>query len=378
MPSKSSFFSTFLSLFLLLFHLGCFLFPPKTSPTKKRKLRKLSSSPPSPPKTQATPLSLLNPWPYLKPIFSFKRPRHDQSSKRCDAPPPPAVSRKRSFGSSSAESEQLSSHSLPNRSSSFTIRTDIFPCATCGEVFHKTQTLEIHQSTKHAVSELRDGDTAANIVRIIFQTGWINNPKEGKQPQIHRILKIHSSPKILSRFEEYRESVKMKSSRSGSSGGGRGWNERCVVDGNELLRFQCSTFMCSLGEEAGGGRWGICGGEFCSVCGIIRRGFSAKLDGIATMGSSRRAHESIPEEMEEEFAYMKVRRAMLVCRVVAGRVAREGDAAADDKESGGFDSLLVSPGDGGPHKGGPDHGEEELLVFNPRAVLPCFVVIYTV
>ncbi|XP_058099619.1 uncharacterized protein LOC131243973 [Magnolia sinica] len=390
MATVRSFFNSFLSLFLLLFHLGCFLFPTKTPPTKKRKLSKTSPSPPPPPSPSSSPLhhhakthkalSFLNPWPYLKPIFSTKNlnklkklddPLPPLSTVQSAQPstPPPTTSlstptRKRSSGSFS-ESD-FSSDMHPKRSS-FVFRSDIFPCPTCGEIFQRTQNLEHHQSAKHAVTELLDGDTAKNIVQIIFQTGW-KNSKENRLAKIHQILKIHNSPKILTRFEEYRESIKIKSSRNVGSGGI--CNERCIADGNELLRFQCSTFLCSLGKK---GNSAICSGEFCSVCGIIRSGFSPKLDGILTMASSRGAHQAIPEEMEEEFAFMNVKRAMLVCRVVAGMVAREGalDAVVGaDKEDGGFDSVVAR------HRGSDD--EEELLVFNPRAVLPCFVIIYTV
>lgn len=72
---------------------------------------------------------------------------------------------------------------------------------------------------------------------------------------------------------------------------------------------------------------------------------------------------------------MNVKRAMLVCRVVAGRVAREDEScdANNDghKEDGEFDSVLVA---GGGCRIGVE--EEELLVYSPRAVLPCFVIVY--
>lgn len=180
-------------------------------------------------------------------------------------------------------------------------------------------------------------------------------------------MKIHNSSKVVARFEEYREATKTKAASSSTSGRRR--HERCIADGNELLRFHCSTFVCSLG---GGG---VCGQEWCGVCGIISRGFSRKLEGISTMGSSERAHESIPEEMKAEFAFMNVRRAMLLCRVVAGRVALASDAN-EDKEDGGFDSVVVDGGSGTRTGTGTHREGEELLVFDPRAVLPCFVIIY--
>lgn len=74
---------------------------------------------------------------------------------------------------------------------------------------------------------------------------------------------------------------------------------------------------------------------------------------------------------------MHVKRAMLVCRVVAGRVGC--DAGYVDKEDSGFDSVVVGKGPGAARGVVVRLDEEdELLVFNPRAVLPCFVIVYAV
>ncbi|KAK6927073.1 hypothetical protein RJ641_008792 [Dillenia turbinata] len=318
--------------------------------------------------------ALSSSWSYLKSVFSSKTcktiddtqlatptsVRSSQHSLVTLVPSEVHVSstqqRRRPTESRAAESD------ISAESAFLPLRNDIFPCTACGEIFPKSQLLEQHQSIKHAVSELIDGDSGNNIVRIIFNTGWTNT---GKTPRIHRILKIHNSPRILSRFEENREIVKSKA--SGNSVMKR--DERCVVDGNELLRFHCSTFSCNLGHN---GNSSICNNQYCSVCGIIGSGFSPKLDGISTLSTSWRAHVVIPDEIEEEFAFMNVKRAMLVCRVVAGRIGY--DSMDVDKEDCGFDS--VAGRGSGTQMSKVD--EDELLVFNPRAVLPCFVIVYSV
>ena len=177
--------------------------------------------------------------------------------------------------------------------SNFPLRNDIFQCPACGEIFRKLHSLEQHQTLKHtvsehidseifqkphsleqyqtlkhAVSELIDGDSGNNVVRIIFKTGLIDTEKT---PKIHRILKIHNSTKILGRFEEYREHVKSKEVRNS---GVRRRDERCIADGNEFLRFHCSTFLCNLGQN---GNSGLCNHQYRSICEIIRSGFSKKL-----------------------------------------------------------------------------------------------------
>ncbi|EOY33770.1 Zinc finger family protein isoform 1 [Theobroma cacao] len=378
----SVFFNKFLSLFILLLHLGCFIFTAKDhhKPAKKRKASPLSLPPPSLKPNKA----LSSTWSCLKRIFSSSKAnckntiqthptatttptltsaRNSQQSLVSMIIPPethlsesPPTRHEKTSGSC-PESDISSDNQF------FPLRNDIFPCTACGEIFQKPHFLEQHQATKHAVSELIDGDSGKNIVRIIFKTGWTDKVKN---PEIHRILKIHNSPKILARFEDYRELVKAKAARNGI---GRRY-ERCIADGNELLRFYCSTFMCDLGLN---GSSSICNQQYCSICGIIKSGFSPKMDGIPTLSTSWRAHVAIPEDVEEEFKFMNVKRAMLVCRVVAGRVGSEGEEI--DKEDGGFDSVIGRGGGSGAHT---NVDEEELLVFNPRAVLPCFVIVYTV
>lgn len=114
------------------------------------------------------------------------------------------------------------------------------------------------------------------------------------------------------------------------------------------------------------------------MCGIIRAGFSSKLDGIATLATSWKAHTAVPDDMESEFSFMSVKRAMLVCRVIAGRVGY--DPVVADKGDPGFDSVASSGGmiAGGLGRANVKSDDDELLVFNPRAVLPCFVIVYSV
>ncbi|KDP46520.1 hypothetical protein JCGZ_08492 [Jatropha curcas] len=380
-----SVFNKFFSIFLLLVHLGCFIFTSKDNqPTKKRKISPLSPSSSSSSFRLKPHRALSSSLSYLKRIFTSKAcknssnvqspvptltsarssqqsivsmvaPAEDQTS---DIPPP----RKMPVPAGSCQESDIST----TNDQFFPLRNDIFPCTACGEIFPTPNLLEQHLAIKHAVSELQDGDSGKNIVYIIFKTGW--SCKE-KNPEILRILKIHNSPKILSRFEEYRELVKAKAARNGSV---KRRDERCIADGNELLRFYCSTFMCDLGVN---GNSSVCNQQYCSVCGIIKCGFSPKMDGISTLSTSLRAHVAIPEDIEEEFKFMNVKRAMLVCRVIAGRVGSELEEEEEvNKEDGGFDSLLGRGGSGVHTR----LDEEELVVFNPRAVLPCFVIVYTV
>eukprot|EP01018_Ginkgo_biloba_P034706 Gb_25842 [translate_table: standard] len=234
------------------------------------------------------------------------------------------------------------------------LRTTICACPKCGEIFTKSEALEQHQAIKHAVSELSQDDSARNIVDIIFQTSWL---KKETPCKIERILKIHNSQKTINKFEDYRDMVKAKANKLVKK------HPRCIADGNELLRFHCTTFTCSLGMN---GSSSLCILPSCNVCNVIRYGFPSKMEngkGIYTTASSGKAHDSI--EVPEEDASMG-KRAMLVCRVIAGRVNKSQDP--DEFFNGGFDSVA---GQAGVYS-----NLDELFVFNPKAVLPCFVLMY--
>ncbi|KAL2332932.1 hypothetical protein Fmac_014145 [Flemingia macrophylla] len=361
MASIATFLNNFfLSLLILLLHLGCFIFTTtataKTrdnhhSPSsKKRKISPLSQpSSPSHPKFK-THKPFSTSWHFIKQLFSTK------SCKNPTTAPSPQ--------STTTTAKTESDIGAVDTNLFFPLRNDIFPCTACGEIFQKPHLLETHQALKHAVSDLPGSDPGHNIVQIIFKSGW---PESKPFPNITRVLKIHNSPKILARFEEYREAVKAKAARHGALTRRR--DERCIADGNELMRFHCSTFLCDLGHN---GDSSICSQQFCNVCGIIKSGFSSKLDGIATLSTSWRAHAAIPDDLEREFCFMNVKRAMLVCRVIAGRIGSDLDEA--EKDDGSFDSVMARGESGVCTR----LDEEELLVFNPRAVLPCFVIVYSV
>lgn len=221
--------------------------------------------------------------------------------------------------------------------------------------------VNMYLSVMKAVSELGEEDSARNVVEIIFQSSWLK--KENPICKIERILKVHNTQKIINKFEEYRDMVKAKANKHSKK------HARCIADGNELLRFHCTTFACSLGMN---GSSSLCTLPSCNICSVIKNGFSAspKLE-IYTTASSGRAHDSCEQEKKGG------RRAMVVCRVIAGRVQRkekDNDSASasviadDDFVSGGFDSVA---GHAGIYS-----NLDELFVYNPKAVLPCFVVIY--
>ncbi|CAL9168141.1 unnamed protein product [Musa hybrid cultivar] len=230
-------------------------------------------------------------------------------------------------------------------------------CHKCGKMFVKWQILEAHHLSKHAVSELVEGDTSRKIVEMICRTSWLNTGSSCRQ--IERVLKIHNMQRNLAQFEEYRETIKLKASKLAKK------HPRCLADGNEHLRFHGTAIACSLGSN---GSSSLCTSEKCSVCQIIRHGFSSKKEskgriGVFTTSTCGRALESI-ETCEDD---PSVKKALLVCRVIAGRVHKPLDTYQELVGRSAFDSMAGKIGIYG--------GIEELYLLNPSALLPCFVVI---
>ncbi|CBI41096.3 unnamed protein product, partial [Vitis vinifera] len=230
-------------------------------------------------------------------------------------------------------------------------------CHKCGEQFKKLESVEEHHLSKHAVTELVEGDSSRKIVEIICRTSWLKS--ENSCGRIERVLKVHNMQKTLARFEEYREIVKIKASKLPKK------HPRCLADGNELLRFHGTTIACSLGMN---GSSSLCTSDKCSVCRILRHGFSTKKEvnggvGVFTTSTSGSAFESIKLNEENQ----SVGRALIVCRVIAGRVHRPLENIQELAGQSGFDSLAG--------KVGVYSNIEELYLLNPIALLPCFVVI---
>ncbi|KAK9155906.1 hypothetical protein Sjap_003386 [Stephania japonica] len=248
---------------------------------------------------------------------------------------------------------------VSNRWASYNLESDESSsviCHKCGEHFGKRESADAHHLSRHAVTELVEGDSSRRIMEIICRTSWLKS--ERSKWRIARVLKVHNMQKTLVRFEEYREKVKKKASKLPKK------HPRCLADGNELLRFYGTTIACSLGMNETNG---LCGLENCNVCRIIRNGFSYTDlngdEGVFTTSTSERAYESIEVTEENPF----VVKSLIVCRVIAGRVHRPLESSQELACQSGFDSLAG--------KVGPYSNIEELYLLNPRALLPCFVVI---
>ncbi|KAI8546529.1 hypothetical protein RHMOL_Rhmol07G0125500 [Rhododendron molle] len=181
-----------------------------------------------------------------------------------------------------------------------------------------------------AFTELPAGHPSRNVVEMIFRSGWSPEPFSGR---VEIVFKVRNSSGTAARFEEYREKVKAR-----VSCGGGGDHARCAADGNEVMGFH------SLGPADGGLGYD---GAWASHC---RKG------AVCVFSGGGEAHES------SGGGGGRGRRAMLVCRVIAGRVGKRMGLKPLSEGRVGFDSVSGENG--------------ELVVCDTRAVLPCFLILY--
>ncbi|OMO72565.1 hypothetical protein CCACVL1_17709 [Corchorus capsularis] len=214
----------------------------------------------------------------------------------------------------------------------------------------------------YLVSKISEEEPSFGVVQTIFKSGWDNKLIGLK---IEKVLKINHGVDVLNKFEEYREIVKSKSTNINVSSN----MERLAVDGNELLRFHGAIVTCSLGNEEFSN---ICHRECCGICRMVSS--SLLSEGEESLSLSKNSKQA-DKKVVTKFVVNKIgtaRKAVVICRVIAGRVARcNGRGLVDGEEGGGFDSVVSLSMD-------QLEGSEELIVLNARAVLPCFIVLYNV
>ncbi|XP_064965536.1 uncharacterized protein LOC135612788 [Musa acuminata AAA Group] len=190
-----------------------------------------------------------------------------------------------------------------------------------------------HANPFPTLAELPAGHSSRRVVEIIFSSSWASSSSSGNgggaaafPGEIEMLFRVHNPARTVVRFEEYRAAVRARAHN----------DARCAADGNEMMRFYCGGGAGCVYDA------GVACGAVCSA--------GRKVEGVRTFAGSGGAH-----------AYGgggagAGRQSMLVCRVIAGRVRGESnpDSAAES----------VSLGNG------------ELVVLDPRAVLPCFLIIY--
>ncbi|CAA6673578.1 unnamed protein product [Spirodela intermedia] len=195
----------------------------------------------------------------------------------------------------------------------------------------------------------REGTRPGGWWRLYFASTW--SQTGATAPGDREALQGPPPPRAVAGFEEYLEAVR---SRAGKQ------DPRCAADGNEMMRFhycpaggvnETMHFHCC--SPAGGGN----DETMCFRCCAHRR--RQRRDGALPLRlSQRRRHADVGGDRHgpRERRWWGQRRAMAVCRVIA---------AAWGAASGSPGSSTPLPGWGA-------------VGLRPRAVLPCFLIIYRV
>lgn len=209
--------------------------------------------------------------------------------------------------------------------------------------------------------ELGVEDPARNIVQMIFQRSSIDPSKPpGK---IEHVLRVKNSIDVVERFEKHREKVVKKANEEPKR------HPRSAVDGNEMLLFYGTTIACCHQRVPKMKVWDPCRNPDCRLCRTIQSKFdmeSARKNGIILNRSSQEMSEYNVGGLKKAKKKKMMRRAVVVCRTIAGRVLSDTvdrKYGISDWDSLGFQGL--------------DSNKKCLIVRNPCAVLPCFIVVFT-
>ena len=206
------------------------------------------------------------------------------------------------------------------------------------------------------LSKVVERDPLFSLVETIVRSSWL----EKTRLKIKKVLRVSHSAQTLIMFEEYRKMVELK------------YSEYCDFnDENEIWQFHGAAISCSLGQKSRKGSLNACKEKRCGACRVLASNFSVEDGLVPFFDRSWEAHQKVMNQCLANG--VSARKAFVMCRVIAGRTARcDQRGLMTDGEEGGFDSMI------GSSSGNQSSGGEELFVLNTGAVLPCFVVIYSV
>ncbi|RLN05318.1 uncharacterized protein C2845_PM13G25680 [Panicum miliaceum] len=183
------------------------------------------------------------------------------------------------------------------------------------------------------MAELPEGHSSRRVVELNFASRW-GGASGAPEPSVEALFHVHSASRAVARFEEAR-----------AAAGAQG------ADGNEIMRFQCRA-----PADAPGGVFGA---------GVATCRLGASASAVRTFACSGAAHASVAGACG---GAASGRRAMLVCRVIAGRVPaaeHPGRPARSSSWGWGARGLRVAPpvdrrrGGGGGGTPTSDVGGEE-------------------
>lgn len=266
---------------------------------------------------------------------------------------------------------------MPNNAS------EVRQCSRCFKKFSTANALEQHFVDRHPLSVVPENDENYTWQSMAgrFTSAW-------KKPtvalhRIHKIFKIYNPGRRFNGFEEYRKGLKKEFANQQRVQLGPEEDidvrNRVLHNGNELLRFHGTTVKCRLGESTAQGVNGAfsspCSDPGCSLCRILKTGFKTSKcrvekfqrfgRGIYCSATSSKANDYV-RCLEQSAPNSSSPR----CKVVAGRLHRSTHSLQHLAcPPPGFQSVQGDPGKGLNY--------DELVVYNDRAILPAYIILYS-
>ncbi|XP_061375663.1 uncharacterized protein LOC133317789 [Gastrolobium bilobum] len=177
--------------------------------------------------------------------------------------------------------------------------------------------------------ELIIGDPSRKIVEMIFQKAWMNTSKPLRK--VRTVLRVSYSAEVLERFENYREKVKKNSCDQFPR------HPRSTVDGNELLRFYGTTVRC-FQEKSVKKVYDLCKDPSCCLCRIIQYNFNTEYAEIQLNTSGK----ELSNRTNATARAKNVKRAAIVCRIIAGTAVNEVDGEYEGSDLTGLEEMQYS------------------------------------
>eukprot|EP00897_Mesotaenium_endlicherianum_P005048 jgi/Mesen1/4571/ME000232S03818 len=235
-------------------------------------------------------------------------------------------------------------------------------CSVCKKYFNDLLSLEQHHVHAHPVRLLDARGAEYQKLNRDFSGTW--KSRDIPPGRIQSIFRVPIKASAEERFERYRRKVKDKASRTHG-------DALCLKDGNERMRYHGTTLACSLGIASSST---LCNLGTCHLCNILKGGFKLKKAagflrfgrGIYCTATSSKAHGYSLVSEQTSSPHL---RAVLVCKVIAGRTHKFYDDMPHLTQAPeGYDSVVGEPGE--------TLNYDELVLYNNRAILPVYVVVY--
>ncbi|GBC08148.1 hypothetical protein RclHR1_07930005 [Rhizophagus clarus] len=204
-----------------------------------------------------------------------------------------------------------------------------------------------------------------------FISSWKHKKKA--IPEIHTIYKIFPNEQIISRYNNYRdsiESLRRLEGRPFPKGNGR-----VMTKGNEQRRFHGTRMKCLLGIETDT----LCSDMTCAVCRIITEGYKlmyAKTsrfkyqrfgDGIYFSSTSSKSDDFNRESLKNHNGVNY--KVMFLNKVVVGRAFELIQEVRNLKGPPiNYDSVVGEPS--------ASLYYDELVVYNESACIPQYLIVY--